>query len=203
MDPDGCVVLLGRKDLQHKILGRHIDIPAVETALLRVPGVRQAAARTIEDEKTGAFLCGYVVADPSLDLSAVRSAVRETLPDWMVPSQIIALPDLPLDANGKIKRASLPRPSRPANRMSVNRRPPTPIEAAVAGLWEAVLERPGIDLEDDFFALGGSSLTAMRLVSGVESALGIAVPVNAVFQDLKTITAMAAYIQAARARQKT
>ena len=202
MDRDGCVTLLGRTDLQHKILGRHIDIPAVETALLRVTGVRQAAARTIQDEKAGAFLCGYVVADPGFDVAAVRAAVREELPDWMIPSQIIALSDLPLDANGKIKRASLPHPNPPARQTSVKRRSPTPIEAALAGLWESVLERPGIDLGDDFFALGGNSLTAMRLVSGVESALGVVVPVNAVFQDLKTIAAMAAYIQAARAGQK-
>jgi acyl-coenzyme A synthetase/AMP-(fatty) acid ligase/acyl carrier protein len=202
MGADGCVTLLGRKTLQHKILGRHVDLAAVEAALLRVPAVRHAAACTFEDDGTGAFLCGYVVADPGFDAAAVRLGLREFLPDWSIPSEIVALPALPLDTNGKVRRASLKRPDRSAASPRSTSRSRTPIEAAVTGLWESVLDRPGIDLDDDFFALGGSSLQAMRLVAAVEAALGAAIPVAAVFDRLRTIAMMAAHIQAARSNRK-
>lgn len=203
MGSDGCVTLLGRKDFQHKVAGRHIDIGAVEAALLRLPGVRQAAARTHVDERTGALLCGYVVADDmSFDAGGARIRLKDVLPEWSIPSEIVTLRVLPLDTNGKVKRLDLPRPQRSSEPSSASQRPQSPIEAALVGLWASVLGRTGVGLDDDFFALGGNSLQAMRLVSAVEAVFNVALPVSAVFQELKTVAQMASHIQAQRAKPR-
>jgi amino acid adenylation domain-containing protein len=202
MAADGCITHLGRKDFQHKIGGRQIDIGGVEAALLRLPGVRHAAARTHLREASGPILCGYVVGEFGQELPDWRRALQGLLPDWSIPSEISVLAALPLDANGKVDRKALP-PPRATPSTIAPARPRTPLEAAIGGLWASILEVPEIDLHADFFAAGGDSLRAMRLVAAIGDVLGITLPVSSIFERENTVAAMARRIAALRDTQRS
>jgi acyl carrier protein len=197
MAADGCITHLGRKDFQHKIGGRQVDIGAVEMALQRLPGVRHAAARTHPSSTGEPVLCGYVVGAVEDDVPAWRRTLRGLLPDWSVPSTISVLAALPLDANGKVDRKALPTP-RSAARSGAPTRSRTPLEAMIAGLWASILEVSEIDLDMDFFAAGGDSLRAMRLVAAIGDVFDVALPVSSVFEHNNTVTAMARQVAALR-----
>ena len=194
MAADGCIIHLGRKDFQARIGGRQVDIGAVEAALLRLPGVRNAAARTHLTPAGRPVLCGYVVGAVAGDAALWRRTLCGELPDWSVPSAISVLAALPLDANGKVDRQALPLNVTPG----ASTGPRTPLEAAIAGLWASILEVLGIDLDIDFFAAGGDSLGAMRLVAAIGDVLGVALPVSSVFEHDNTVAAMARRVAALR-----
>ena len=121
----------------------------------------------------------------------LRAAVRATLPDYMVPSEIVVLDDLPLSPTGKVDRAALPAPAavRPRRALRAPARR-TPTERAVAAIWSDVLGHDGIGPDDDFFELGGHSLLAVRVVARVREAFGADVAVGALF-DAPTVAGLA------------
>ncbi|WP_409180685.1 amino acid adenylation domain-containing protein [Amycolatopsis sp. VS8301801F10] len=112
--------------------------------------------------------------------SALRGYARERLPEYMVPSAVVALAELPLTPNGKTDRRALPSPDGIGN--VAGRRPENPCQQVLAGLFAEVLGLPGVDIDADFFALGGHSLLAAHLVTRVREALGADLPIRAVFQ---------------------
>ncbi|WP_327666577.1 MULTISPECIES: non-ribosomal peptide synthetase [unclassified Streptomyces] len=171
---DGELEYQGRADDQVKIRGFRIELGEVEAALAGHPGVAQAVV-LVRDER----LVGYCVAG-DLDPDALRRHAGRTLPDHMVPSAVVVLDRLPLTANGKLDRAALPAPSL----HSGGRAPRTPQEEILCGLFADVLglEPHRVGADDGFFGLGGDSLLAMRLTDRVRSALGITLPVRAVFE---------------------
>lgn len=121
----------------------------------------------------------------------LRAALRATLPDYMVPSDIVVLDALPLSPTGKVDRAALPAPAvlrpRRARRAAS---PRTPTERAVADIWAAVLGRDGIGPDDDFFELGGHSLLAVRVIARLREAFGVEVAVGELF-DAPTVAGLA------------
>ena len=171
---DGGLEYLGRADDQVKIRGFRIELGEVEAALADHPAVAQAVV-LVRDGR----LVGYAVGR-ALDADALRRHAARTLPDHMVPSTVVVLDRLPLTANGKLDRAALPAPSV----HSGGRAPRTPQEEILCGLFADVL---GLDphlvgADDGFFDRGGDSLLAMRLTDRIRGALGIALPVRAVFE---------------------
>ena len=178
--PDGNVEFLGRVDDQVKIRGFRIELGEVESTLLRHGNVSQAVVLAPVDERGERSIVAYVVGTAGAD--ELRNYLRGQLPDYMVPSAIVELPKLPLNANGKVDRQALPRPDdvQGAKKEPVN--PRTPSEEVVAAIWEEVLKRDGIGVEDNFFEIGGHSLLATQIASRLREHFRTPVPVRAVFE---------------------
>ena len=191
--PDGELEFLGRIDHQIKIRGFRVELGEIESALARHPGVREAVvlARSSGGETA---LAAYVTGEAGPD--ALRAHLAGLLPDYMVPVVFILLDRLPLTEHGKVDRRALPDPAAPAREGAgpLAQRPPrTPLESFLADLWRDVLGVEQIGVEDDFFALGGNSLTGARLINRLQKALAEIVHVVAIF-DAPTIGSLADYL---------
>ncbi|KAF0965928.1 Dimodular nonribosomal peptide synthase [Rhodococcus sp. T7] len=186
---DGRLDFVGRIDSQVQLRGLRIELGEIETALSRCDGVAQSVVVLRHDPHTGEQLVGYVVADTSLGLDpeALRIVVGETLPNYMVPSQVMVLDELPLNPSGKLDRRALPAPSFVVREF---RAPTTPVEEVVAGIFAEVLGLERVGLDDDFFALGGNSLVATQVASRLGAALDTRVPVRVIF-EASTVAALA------------
>jgi len=148
----GALMFLGRMDRQVKIDGRRVEFEEIETALRRQPGVRDAVAVLREDTPGRKRIVAYVVGSAEGLLTALRAA----LPPWAVPTAIVDLPTLPLNANGKVDRARLPAPEKAETGPSLA--PRNDMERALGAIWQRVLGRPEVRRDDNFFDLGGTSL---------------------------------------------
>ncbi|AKJ03530.1 Malonyl CoA-acyl carrier protein transacylase [Archangium gephyra] len=180
---DGRVEFLGRVDHQLKIRGYRVELGEVEAALERHPAVREAVVVAREVAAGDKRLVAYAVAKSGqvVEPGALREFVSGVLPDYMVPSVIVALEALPLTENGKVDRAALPTPvlDRMAEQWVA---PRTPVEEVLAGLWGELLRVQRVGVNDSFFALGGHSLLAMQLVARVRNALRVELPLKEVFE---------------------
>ncbi|WP_255306048.1 amino acid adenylation domain-containing protein [Streptomyces sp. Wb2n-11] len=185
--PDGSVDFLGRTDDQVKLRGVRIELGEVEAALRALPGVAQAAV-TVAGER----LIGYVTETAAggdrggVDLAGARRDLARTLPEQMVPADLVVLDTLPLSPSGKLNRKALPVPVPVPERAAVaSRAPRAPRderEERLCALFGEVLDLGGVSVDDDFFQLGGHSLLASRLVARVHETLGARLPVRAVFE---------------------
>ncbi|MEU2357163.1 amino acid adenylation domain-containing protein [Streptomyces misionensis] len=180
--PDRTLEFVGRADDQVKIRGYRVEPGETEAALLRLPAVGQAAV-TVRRDTTGAYaLAGYVVpAEPGddLDLDAVRDALTEALPGYLVPATLTVLAAIPLTPNGKVDHRALPDPGAPQAR--TRRAPATPREQALCALFADALGLADVGTDDDFFMLGGHSLMAARLARRISAELGVDCGVETVF----------------------
>nr|QEO74523.1 AMP-dependent synthetase and ligase [uncultured bacterium] len=175
---DGDIEYLGRIDHQVKIRGFRIELGEIEAALSTLAGVREAVVVAREeggDRRLAAYVTGEQIAAEEL-----RQALRERLPDYMVPAAFVVLDALPLTPNGKVDRKALPAPGAAAAREYVA--PRSPLEQVVAGIWAELLKVERVGLEDNFFDLGGDSIKAVRLVSRVNERLGADLRVQDVFK---------------------
>ena len=166
---DGQLEYLGRIDHQVKIRGFRIELGEIEAQLLAQPGVREAVV--IADEGPGgARLVGYVSLQASqpLEPAELKARLGTALPDYMIPSALVMLDALPLNANGKIDRKALPRPER---RLSGSHQVPAEgIEQVLAGIWAEVLGVASVGRHDNFFELGGDSILSLQIVSRLRAA---------------------------------
>ncbi|HYX24954.1 MAG TPA: amino acid adenylation domain-containing protein, partial [Thermoanaerobaculia bacterium] len=191
----GELEFLGRLDHQVKILGVRVELGEVEAALLAQPGVREAVVVARQDGSGPARLVAYVVPAPGLDISALdgaglRTALAASLPEALVPSAVMVLPELPLTANGKVDRKALPAPGGVSKDAVA---PRAELERFLAGLWRETLGLPSVGIHDDFFALGGNSITGAMFVNRLQQELGEIVHVVVMF-DAPTVAKLAAYL---------
>ncbi|MFF2395146.1 amino acid adenylation domain-containing protein [Nocardia sp. NPDC058114] len=179
---DGELDYRGRTDFQVKIRGFRIELGEIEAALLAAPQIAQAAVVATTDPQLGDRLVAYVVPAPggALTTAQAKAAVAQVLPSYMVPSAFVVLDRLPLNANGKLDRAALPAPVLEPRRY---RTPGTEHEIAVAAVFTEVLGARNPGLDDDFFALGGNSLLATRVVHHLREHTGVELTVAAFFAD--------------------
>jgi amino acid adenylation domain-containing protein len=187
--PDGGVLeFLGRLDDQVKIRGFRVEPGEVEAALLRHPEVTGAVvvARTDGGHRR---LVAYVVAPSAPGTDTLRSFLRDTLPDHLVPAAFVPLDRLPLTRNGKVDRAALPAP-RIEGRQATDTATRPATERALAAIWAEVLRVDRIGPHDDFFALGGDSILCLRVVSRVRAVLRVDLSPRALF-DHPTVAALA------------
>ncbi|MFF2552804.1 amino acid adenylation domain-containing protein [Nocardia sp. NPDC058058] len=197
---DGALEFLGRNDSQVKVRGMRVEPGEIEAALTDLPGVGQAVAVLHAERPGDARIVAYITADaPNLEVAGVRAALTATLPAHLVPSAIVLCERLPRTVNGKLDRAALPAP---APETAEFRAPATTVERAVAGVFGEVLHLDRVGLDDDFFRLGGNSLSATRVAARLSSALGARVPVRAIF-DAPTVAALAAHLAAAPRSTRT
>jgi len=155
---------LGRSDSQIKIRGYRIELSEIETILQRIKGIRQAVVIAHEDSTDQKKLVGYLVGDQHADDSSLRRNLRESLPDYMVPSRFEFLEQLPQTPNGKIDRKALSGLS--ISHVSVAQKKAhsfSPQEQLIVTIWQEVLEVEDIGPEDNFFELGGHSLLLSRV----------------------------------------
>ncbi len=193
---DGLLECLGRDDQQVKLRGYRIELGEIEAQLLQVPGVAQAAVLLRKDPPGHAQLVAYVVSADAqgLESASLQASLRRTLPDYMLPTQWVALGALPLLPNGKLNRQALPAPAAGAGSARGRRAPATPLQKQIAAAMEAALSLPGLALDDDFFALGGHSLLALQLTRALSRALGRPVPLRAVF-DAPTVERLSLWLE--------
>ncbi|HEX4963095.1 MAG TPA: non-ribosomal peptide synthase/polyketide synthase, partial [Thermoanaerobaculia bacterium] len=195
--PDGDIEYLGRIDHQVKIRGFRIELGEIESALVRHPSVREAVVLAVEDtERTGdrrLVAWAVPVAGETPTLSELRAFAGASLPDYMLPSAVVLLEALPLTANGKVDRRALPAPDAVRLEDAVFTVPRTPLEAFVADLWQEVLKVERVGVHDDFFELGGNSISGAVLINRLQQELSEIVQVVVIF-DHSTVEALARYL---------
>ncbi|MET8154233.1 amino acid adenylation domain-containing protein [Actinoplanes sp. NPDC049668] len=181
--PDGNLVFLGRIDGQIKIRGLRVELGEIETAMATHEAVLQAAVVVRDDAAGDKQLVGYArvaPGGPALSIPDLRQHLSQMLPAYMIPTHILVLDALPLNASGKIDRAALPDPDvTEADTAFVA--PRTLIETAVTDMYANLLKLERVSVEDSFFDLGGNSLQAMRLITRLRTDLAVDADVTAVF----------------------
>jgi amino acid adenylation domain-containing protein len=220
--PDGDLEYLGRDDDQVKIRGFRIELGEIENALLHAPGVREAvvmarpqnedpankrAASNLYDplgqlRKTlvqviDKRLVAYVVpqADATVTAGTLRDFLKARLPDYMVPAAFVILDRLPLTANGKVDRKSLPAPGRSRADLNNPYEPPqTELEQLLASLWQDILKVDKVGLNDNFFEIGGNSVLGITFITRLQQRLGQIVQVVTLF-DAPTVADLAAHLR--------
>ena len=198
---DGSIEYLGRPGDQVKIRGYRIELGEVESGLLRVPGIAQAAVTVHESEVLGRQLAAFVVAeqDGEPDAAAIRRQLLEWLPDHMVPatSAIVHTATLPLTATGKVDRKALP----PLPKMTSGAgysAAEGDTEETVAKLWAQALGLENVGRDDSFMELGGHSLVGIQVVAQLNELYSIALPLRSLLRGT-TVAALAAEIDGLRA----
>ncbi|MFC4374989.1 amino acid adenylation domain-containing protein [Nocardia halotolerans] len=173
--PSGELTYLGRTDVQLKLHGLRIEPGEIEAALRRHPSVAGAAVTVHHDQ-----LVGYLTpaAQHTVDLTEVQATVRALLPPYMIPHRLLVLAEFPLGATGKLDRKALPAPAREIREY---RAPVTADEQAVADVFAEVLGLDQVGRDDDFFVLGGTSLSAIRVRAALTERLGIEVALRLLF----------------------
>ncbi|MCP4152637.1 MAG: amino acid adenylation domain-containing protein, partial [bacterium] len=198
--PDGTIEFVGRKDRQLKIRGYRIEPGEIEKRILWLDGIEQAVVEARGEEIGGKYLCAYVVKSKPKTAAKLRAELMQQLPEYMIPTQIVFLEKIPLNASGKPDRHALPEP-RPEK--GENYVPPgNKTEEKLAEIWAGVLEvsadEPGentkMGVEDDFFQLGGHSLKATILTAKIHKEFDIKVPLAEIFNN-RTIRGLARYMQ--------
>jgi amino acid adenylation domain-containing protein/FkbM family methyltransferase len=191
--PDGTLEFLGRNDHQVKVRGFRIELGEIEAALRAHGSVADCVvmARADAGEQR---LVAYVVG--GVEAAELRAHLRESLPEYMVPSAFVFLETLPLTPNGKLDRKALPAPElAPAEDLYVA--PRTPAEEVLAGIWAEVLRLDRVGVEESFFELGGHSLLATRVVSRIREVFVIELPLRALFEG-PTVTELALRVEEMR-----
>lgn len=178
---DGRLEYLGRIDHQVKIRGFRIELGEIETQLLVQPEIREAVVIANESPR-GCRLVGHVVATTGreVDVSTLRERLSRTLPDYMVPSTIVVLDAIPLNANGKVDRKALPEPD-PVSQHEYEP-PQGEVEEILARIWVEVLGVKRVGRHDNFFELGGHSLLVVQATSLLAGRYGCEVPVRTFFE---------------------
>lgn len=197
--PDGSVKYLGRVDHQIKIRGYRIEIGEIESTLNRIEGVRDCAVIVHSDEVTGDQLIAYVVSTKNLSANNFRNLLKDILPDYMIPTCFINLPELPRLSSNKINRRILSSPEYLKATSETEVVPPiTPDEKLVAQVWQDIFGVENIGLKDNFFHLGGHSLLAARMTNKLNQLTGQKLSLREMIRN-PTVEAIAQMIEKARA----
>jgi amino acid adenylation domain-containing protein len=195
---DGAIDFLGRIDHQVKVRGFRIELGEIEAALCAHPRVREAAV-LVQDAGGDRRLVAYLAPAEAPAASEMKEILRARLPDYMIPSAFVPLAALPLNPSGKIDRPALARLAPGPARTQARTAPGTPLEHLLVDIWADVLHiEPGtIGTEDNFFDLGGNSLSTVRVASRVRRSCGVEIPVRRLF-EAPTLAGLAREIAATR-----
>ena len=202
--PDGSLSFMGRMDQQLKLRGHRIEPREIEDCLRRHPAVGEAVVLTTGADEGNRRLVAWVVPGTEVSAAHLQSYLREQLPPFMVPADVVLLERLPLTSNGKVDHSRLPAPQPADRRTPAQPAPPrTALEALLAEIWEDVLEVYPVGMNDNFFALGGDSIRSLQIVRLARSR-GVAISVADVFTH-QTIAqlARAAHDPGARTRRRS
>lgn len=185
---------LGRADHQAKIRGARVEVSEIEAVLAAAPQVEDCVVLVRDDAQGDAELVAYLVGG-DMSVSALTEWLSRTLPEYMIPSAFVVVPQLPYTGSGKLDRSALPAPSA-AERAARSRgeAPATPLEAELAAEWGRILEIESVGCSDGFFEIGGNSLKAAQMLGRVSSLFGIRIPAASFFRD-PTVQGVAAEVE--------
>ncbi|MEM9014153.1 MAG: amino acid adenylation domain-containing protein [Pseudomonadota bacterium] len=191
LDHNGNIHFLGRMDRQFKRAGRRIDPTEIEAALLAIEGVNEAYIK-IDRTESRPKIVAFVAGEINIDDVTIRAALSDQLPDWMTPDTIHRMDTLPRNARGKIDSEALKAPAKSAR---TDPKSLSETERRLASIWRQALSANGaIGPDDNFFALGGDSLIAMRLLHDIEKAFGQQFPFSLIGR-LSTLRSQASAIE--------
>jgi amino acid adenylation domain-containing protein len=198
--PDGALEFRGRVDDQVKVGGYRIELGEIVSVLAGHPQVKEAVVVARDDVTAGQkILVAYLVpAAPNHNLlPELRLALHQRLPGYMIPAAIVVMDEFPLTRNGKIDRASMPMPLRkPRAVANEYTSPRTPVEALLADLWADTLGVEQVGAHDDFFEIGGDSLSAADLLAKIRRTLSVEVPAAQLFFRDATVAGLAGLVSA-------
>ncbi|MFL6515419.1 MAG: non-ribosomal peptide synthetase [Chthoniobacterales bacterium] len=195
---DGNLQFIGRRDQQLKVRGFRVEPCEIEAAMLKHSGIDRCVVVDWPDGSGDKRLVAYFTVtagatEPNATL--LRTSLKETLPEYMVPASFVRLDALPVSTAGKVNRKALPAPLDPG-RIPTDQQamPRNTIERQLAEIWQDLLQSRGVGRSDDFFALGGHSLMAVRLITEINKTFGTELPLVTVFRT-PTIEGMASAVQ--------
>lgn len=190
--PDGDIEFIDRIDQQVKIRGFRIELGEIESALLAIDGIREAMVlvKVREDNK---YLCAYYVAENEYSEGFIRDELKKSLPGFMIPSSFIRVEKMPLTINGKIDKKKLVEIEEDTGKALEYEVPRNAVEAQLADIWQDVLGRDRVGINDNFFEIGGHSLNAIKVVGRIHKELNTEVPLN-VFFNIESIKELAEYL---------
>jgi len=193
---DGTIEFLGRLDHQVKLRGFRIELGEIEAALRGQPQVRECVVVLKQFGPDDKRLVAYLVTEGGVKLKPIelRKALKDKLPEYMVPGAFVFLPQLPLTPNGKIDRKALPDPEGIRVATETPFAPAeTSVEKTIAQIWQEVLRLQQVGLNDNFFDLGGNSLLAVQAHARICETLKLDFPVIKLFQN-STVAALAKFL---------
>ncbi|PZD92996.1 hypothetical protein DNH61_25410 [Paenibacillus sambharensis] len=193
---DGDMEYYGRIDHQVKIRGHRIELGEVESVFMRHPSVKEAIAIAADDAGGQTHICVYYASDEPLASSDMRQYAFGYLPDYMVPSSVIQLENIPLTGNGKVDRRRLPDPFSRAGEEASYTAPATSMEARLCGLYQELFGLERVGAEDSFFGLGGDSIRALRLIGSISDTTGVQLQIKDLYMH-PVIRDLAAHLEAA------
>ncbi|WP_426558532.1 amino acid adenylation domain-containing protein [Dapis sp. BLCC M172] len=186
--PDGNIEYIGRIDNQVKVRGYRIETGEIESTLTQHPSVKQAVVLATEDNSGNKSLVAYLVLESETpevsqteEIGKLKQYLKERLPEYMIPSGFVVLPQLPLTPNGKVDRKALPIPDNISSVSTEYVAPETETQKLLAEIWQEVLGIEKVGIYDNFFDLGGHSLTAVKLVSQICRNFNISLSVKTLF----------------------
>ncbi|HLP61012.1 MAG TPA: amino acid adenylation domain-containing protein [Candidatus Deferrimicrobium sp.] len=183
--PDGNMEFLGRIDQQVKIRGFRIELGEIESCLSLFPAVKETVVLARKHDNGVNYLCAYIVSETKEPpaVSTLREFLLKHLPDYMIPAYFIPLEKMPVTANGKIDRKSLPEPGETFIASGVAYSAPlTEIEKKLAVIWQQLLRLEKIGTQEDFFAMGGDSILVNRCLARIREELQVEIPLRKFFE---------------------
>jgi len=191
---DGNIEFLGRLDHQVKIRGFRIELGEIENELLKHSAIKEALVLDKADKNGNKYLCGYIVAERELTVSELKEHLMKNLPDYMVPAYFITLDKMPLSANGKADRKALPEPEGSINTGVEYAAPENEIEEKLVCIWQELLQLEKVGVNDNFFDLGGNSLSVVKMHEKIEKQNIGEIKVTDIFAN-PTISKLAEFIK--------
>ncbi|MEC0696474.1 surfactin non-ribosomal peptide synthetase SrfAA [Bacillus atrophaeus] len=182
---------IGRIDQQVKVRGYRIELSEIEVRLAQLSAVQDAAVAAVKDNAGNTTLCAYVTPEDA-DTESLKSALKDTLPDYMIPAYWVTMDELPVTANGKVDRKALPQPDIEAQ-SAAYKAPATEMEELLAAIWQDVLGIPDIGISDNFFTLGGDSIKGIQMASRLNQH-GLKLEMKDLFQH-PTIEELVSYVE--------
>ena len=182
---NGYIEFMGRQDKQIKVRGYRVELGEIEKKLLEYPKITQAIVLAKKHTNRSQYLVAYYVAPTKLSEEAIKVALKDKLPDYMVPNILVHLAQLPLTANGKLDLAVLDTlvgsPTINNNYVA----PSSKLEHRMCALYAEVFELPKdkVGIRDDFFEMGGDSIASMRLVSRIREQLKLQITIQDIFNQ--------------------
>jgi acyl carrier protein len=181
--PSGEIEYIGRRDDQVKIRGHRIELAEVAIALKKLEPVTDAIVLPYGKAAGEQELAAYFIADVEPDQNRLREQLGNMLPSYMVPSYLVRVPFFPVNSNGKLDKPALPDPAEAYQRTMPVCGPRNTIDEQLIAIWEEILERRDIGIDDNFFTLGGHSLKATRVISKIFRLYGIKMDMKMFFHD--------------------
>jgi amino acid adenylation domain-containing protein/non-ribosomal peptide synthase protein (TIGR01720 family) len=192
--PNGNIEFLDRIDSQVKLRGFRIELGEIESQLLNHEEIREAVVISKEYEDGEKYLCAYIVSDHDFGISEMREYLSRELPDYMIPQYFVKLKELPLTSNGKINRKELPEPHGIGLETNIEYIAPTnAIEKILVEIWEEVLGRNRIGVNENFFEIGGDSIRIIQIAAKMNEA-GYKIEMRDFFQN-PTISSLVPFLK--------